>query len=144
MARASAVPAGEGAADMHFRRSSAARREAQRQAACSAQRAIVRLSNELMESLRLRSEVEEALALLIGEQVAGRVRVLLPVLRSLCRGEEPDWLSSLRHKVALHAEAEGCPTSPPRTRPRELRGEQEHGCPGTHGVDSKRAPPGSC
>ena len=103
-------PCGEGAAGASSRRSSAARREAQRQAALSAELAVARLTSEVAAERQLRVQAEEAVTLLFDDvAVAGRVRALLPALRALCRGEAPDWLMTLRRNVALHAEADGVP-----------------------------------
>ena len=59
----------------------------------------------------LKSQVavaEQAIDVILGDdEVAVRVRALLPALTALVAGRPPSWIDRIRRNVALHAEAEG-------------------------------------
>ncbi|CAK0841422.1 unnamed protein product [Prorocentrum cordatum] len=74
----------------------------------SADRAVLKLSEEIARTRDHLAVVEDALAAVVGcNEVAPRLRALPPALRETLAGPAPTWLETLRRKVALHADADG-------------------------------------
>lgn len=90
------------------RRSPGERKAAREWARRSADRAVVKLSEELARSkAELEAAVEVLEGILGGAGIAGRVRAILPALTALLEGRSPGWLARLRRNVALHSVAPG-------------------------------------
>ncbi|CAK0873249.1 unnamed protein product [Prorocentrum cordatum] len=74
----------------------------------AANRRVARLQSQLDVALRQKKEVEAAYSALIGDdEVAARVRCMLPALMAAVAGVEPTWLQRLRRSVGLHSAAPG-------------------------------------
>jgi len=98
----------EGGGVARPRRTADERRAGREWARRSADRAVLKLSEELARVRAHLTVVEDALAEVAGcDEVGQRLRALLPALRKKLAGRAPTWLETLRRNVALHADAEG-------------------------------------
>ena len=98
----------EGGGVARPRRTADERRAGREWARRSADRAVLKFSEELARTRDHLAVVEDALAVVAGcDEVGQRLRALLPALRKKLAGRAPTWLETLRRNVALHADAEG-------------------------------------
>jgi len=89
-------------------RDAAQRKARRRWAKESADRAILKLSQELSRARSRAQNMEDVLGQLLGDaEIADRICCVVPVLKALLAGRPPAGLEVMRRNVALHADAAG-------------------------------------